>query len=161
MNKQETKLLLVPSARGIVIENNKILLVREKEGRWHIPGGWIDSNGEPMKKCVERELYEETGLKVKAIKLLFIYEQIVPDKMEVYDGLHRIEHHFLCNVEYGKLNDSWIDHDNNLIQHRKFFSIDEIKNMKDSQTSPYDLLSNLNLEKIVTMDCSYFGKFFD
>src|SRR5215469_3056239 len=46
--------------RGAVIEDGRILLVREVAdcGRWAIPGGWADVNRSPS-ECVIRELREE------------------------------------------------------------------------------------------------------
>jgi hypothetical protein len=46
--------------RGAVIEDGRILLVREvaDSGRWTMPGGWADVNQSPS-ECVMRELREE------------------------------------------------------------------------------------------------------
>ena len=46
--------------RGAVIEDGRILLVREiaDSGRWTMPGGWADVNQSPS-ECVIRELREE------------------------------------------------------------------------------------------------------
>ncbi len=49
-----------PSAYGIVIRDNKILLVKE-QGKFHLPGGGIEL-GEDPKTAVMRELKEETGV---------------------------------------------------------------------------------------------------
>ncbi len=49
-----------PSAYGIVIMDNKILLVREN-GKYHLPGGGLDF-GEDPKNAVIREVREETGI---------------------------------------------------------------------------------------------------
>ncbi len=62
--------------RGVVIKDNKILLVRElmDGGTWTIPGGWVDIN-EPPSLAVERELREEAGVIVKAKRLLALYDR--------------------------------------------------------------------------------------
>jgi len=62
--------------RGAVIENGRILLVREIEdsGRWTMPGGWADVNQSPS-ECVIRELREETGLEVTVRKLAAVYDR--------------------------------------------------------------------------------------
>jgi ADP-ribose pyrophosphatase YjhB (NUDIX family) len=62
--------------RGAVFEDEKILLVRELQdnGRWTLPGGWVDVN-EPPSLAVEREVREEAGFEVKAIKLLAVYDR--------------------------------------------------------------------------------------
>jgi len=57
-----------PSAYGIVIRKNKILLVKER-GKFHLPGGGIDL-GESPDSAVLREVREETGCTVKNPKLI-------------------------------------------------------------------------------------------
>jgi len=61
--------------RGVVFQDGKILLVRELQdkGRWTLPGGWVDIN-EPPGLAVEREVREEAGKIVKAVKLLAMYD---------------------------------------------------------------------------------------
>lgn len=61
--------------RGVVFNKEKILLVREKsDGLWTLPGGWADTDASP-KENVEREIYEESGYRTKAAKLLAVYER--------------------------------------------------------------------------------------
>ena len=62
--------------RGVVIHNNKLLLVREKldQGRWTLPGGWADV-GESPALAVEREIEEEAGYTARAVKLLALYDR--------------------------------------------------------------------------------------
>lgn len=52
---------------------NKILLTRRTDnGRWCLPGGAMDA-GESVAEACEREVREETGLIVKAKKLIGVY----------------------------------------------------------------------------------------
>jgi ADP-ribose pyrophosphatase YjhB (NUDIX family) len=62
--------------RGVVFCDEKILLVRERSdgGRWTLPGGWVDV-GEPPRLAVEREVREESGYEVRAVKLLALYDR--------------------------------------------------------------------------------------
>jgi ADP-ribose pyrophosphatase YjhB (NUDIX family) len=62
--------------RGVVFEDDRILLVRElmDGGAWTLPGGWIDIN-EPPSQAVERECREEAGMIVKANKLLAVFDR--------------------------------------------------------------------------------------
>lgn len=61
--------------RGAVFQNNKILLVKEKEdGGWTLPGGFADV-GEAPSTAVEREVWEESGYKVKAVKLIALHDR--------------------------------------------------------------------------------------
>jgi len=48
----------------------RVLLVRRADdGRWAMPGGWVDP-GETPEQAVVREVAEETGLRVSAPRLL-------------------------------------------------------------------------------------------
>lgn len=61
--------------RGVVFQDERILLVRElKDGLWTLPGGWGDV-GEPPSRAAEREVWEESGYQVRAIKLLALYDR--------------------------------------------------------------------------------------
>jgi ADP-ribose pyrophosphatase YjhB (NUDIX family) len=57
--------------RGVVFRDDRILLVREAmdAGRWTVPGGWADVNETPS-EAVQREVFEESGLRTRATKLL-------------------------------------------------------------------------------------------
>ncbi|MCA9904572.1 MAG: NUDIX hydrolase [Anaerolineae bacterium] len=63
-------------SRGVVFRGDEILLVQEKadDNRWTLPGGWVDIN-EPPSLAVEREVWEESGYRVRAAKLLALYDR--------------------------------------------------------------------------------------
>jgi ADP-ribose pyrophosphatase YjhB (NUDIX family) len=87
--------------RGVVFKDNKILLVKEIiDGGWTLPGGWADPNESPS-QSVEREVFEESGFKVKALKLLALYDRDIqghypPLPFHVYKAF------FLCEITGGK-----------------------------------------------------------
>lgn len=61
--------------RGVVFREDKILMVREyADNRWSLPGGWCDV-GLTAKENVEKEVFEEAGLKVNAVKVLAIFDK--------------------------------------------------------------------------------------
>ncbi len=62
--------------RGVVFREEAILLVRELQdnGLWTLPGGWADVYDTPG-QAVEREVYEETGYRVRAVRLLAVYDR--------------------------------------------------------------------------------------
>lgn len=59
-----------PSIYAIAIKNDKVLLVPQWDG-WDFPGGGVDL-GESLDEAFERELWEETGLKAKRGKDVFV-----------------------------------------------------------------------------------------
>ena len=61
--------------RGVVFNEDAILLVRERaDGKWTLPGGWVDVNESPSESVV-REVCEESGYQAKALKLLACYDR--------------------------------------------------------------------------------------
>lgn len=62
--------------RGVVFSEDRILLVQEKldNNRWTLPGGWADV-GESAGESVVREIWEETGYRARAVKLLAAYDR--------------------------------------------------------------------------------------
>lgn len=51
--------------RAAIIENDRILLVREQNGKWSLPGGWVDVDKSVGENAV-KEVLEEAGLRVTA-----------------------------------------------------------------------------------------------
>jgi ADP-ribose pyrophosphatase YjhB (NUDIX family) len=61
--------------RAVVFKENKILMVRENtDGNWSLPGGWADIGLTPSEVAV-KEVKEETGFDVKAVKLLAVFDK--------------------------------------------------------------------------------------
>lgn len=59
----------------IVNKDNEVLFVKEKEeAKWGVPGGWCDLFISPRENA-EKEVFEETGLKVKTKQLLAIFNR--------------------------------------------------------------------------------------
>lgn len=60
--------------RAAIFENGKILLVKENNGKWSLPGGWVDVNVS-VKENVIKEVKEESGLDVSADKIIAIQDR--------------------------------------------------------------------------------------
>jgi ADP-ribose pyrophosphatase YjhB (NUDIX family) len=65
---------------GVVIDNGRALLIRRASeplrGEWSIPGGMLEL-GETLEEGVARELLEETGLQVRVLELIEVFDRIV------------------------------------------------------------------------------------
>jgi len=85
--------------RGVVFKDNKILLVKEMDGLWSLPGGWADVNESPAENVV-REIWEESGYRTKAIKLLAFYDKYKHDHPPQFP--HTYKSFFLCEIIGGK-----------------------------------------------------------
>jgi len=76
-----------------------VLLVRERsDGRWTLPGGWVDVNDSPS-QAVEREVREESGYQARAVKLAALIDKNrhphPPGVFHIYKLL------FLCELTGG------------------------------------------------------------
>lgn len=60
--------------RAAIFNDGKILLVKEKNGYWSLPGGWVDIN-RTIKTNTEKEVKEEAGLDVEATRLIAILDR--------------------------------------------------------------------------------------
>jgi ADP-ribose pyrophosphatase YjhB (NUDIX family) len=63
--------------RGAVFDvSGRVLMVRETvdENRWTLPGGWADVNQTPAQSVV-REVFEESGYLVRAVKLAAVWDR--------------------------------------------------------------------------------------
>ena len=60
--------------RAVIFKDNKILMVKENsDGSWSLPGGWADIGLTPSEVAV-KEVKEESGFDVKAVKLLAVMD---------------------------------------------------------------------------------------
>ena len=87
------------ACRGIVVYDGKVLLSYEtKYDKYMIPGGGVEE-GENYAECCERELLEETGMKVSAKEEYLEVEELFLD-------WRHINHYFVCDFieDTGKQN---------------------------------------------------------
>jgi ADP-ribose pyrophosphatase YjhB (NUDIX family) len=64
--------LVLPGAAGAILQEGKILLVRQDSKKWHIPGG-LQHLGEPIQQTIQREIKEELGLELEPAELIAVY----------------------------------------------------------------------------------------
>jgi ADP-ribose pyrophosphatase YjhB (NUDIX family) len=85
--------------RGAVFRDGKLLLVKERnDGGWTMPGGWADVGDVPS-ESVEREVYEEAGFRVKAKKVIGVYDANRIPPLEIF---HAYKIVFLCEILNGE-----------------------------------------------------------
>ncbi len=77
------------AGRGIVVEDNKILLTHElNTGVYMSPGGGIE-DGETLEECCVRELREEAGVEVKTVRQFLRINEYCPECLYV-------SNYFIC-----------------------------------------------------------------
>lgn len=83
MRRRYPKQPIVAVAALILNDKNEVLLVRRKaepgKDMWSIPGGVVEL-GEYLYDALKREIKEETGLDIKPMKLLDIFEILERDE---------------------------------------------------------------------------------
>jgi ADP-ribose pyrophosphatase YjhB (NUDIX family) len=88
---------------GVIIEQGRALLIRRGSepllGEWSIPGGMLEL-GESLEEGVARELLEETGLTVRVIELIEVFDRIyVESTAGTKEGKKRPRFHYVI-VDY-------------------------------------------------------------
>jgi len=85
--------------RAAIFRDGRLLLVRERQdGGWTMPGGWADVGDTPS-QSVEREVWEEAGLKVKASRMIGLYDC---NRVGPLDVFHAYKVVFLCEIIDGQ-----------------------------------------------------------
>ena len=111
----------LPCVSIIGIKGDKIALIKRgiepSKGSWTPPSGFMEY-GETPEETALRELYEETSLKAKVIKLLGVYKQ----HTKIYGNLVVII--FLVNITEGKIKAG------DDAEEAKFFDFNKIPLMK-------------------------------
>lgn len=98
----------VVGVAAMIFSDESILLVKRgnepAKGRWGLPGGVVEL-GETVKEAVAREVEEETGILVRPVELLDVFNSIIRDD-EGRVRFHYVLCEFLCENEGGDLKAS-------------------------------------------------------
>jgi 8-oxo-dGTP diphosphatase len=96
---------------GVIIDGDRTLLIRRGSeplrGEWSIPGGKLEL-GETLQEGVVRELLEETGVTVRVLGLIEVFDRIYLDNgtTEGRDGqlprFHYVIADYLCEMIRGE-----------------------------------------------------------
>ena len=90
---------------AIILDRNRVLLVeRGREplkGYWSLPGGVLET-GEHLEDGIRREVREETGLEIRIVKVVEIFERIMRDEKGAAE-YHYVLIDYLCRANGGKL----------------------------------------------------------
>ena len=97
------------SAAGLVQRGDEVLLIKNPRRGWEFPGGLVEQ-GESVMQALEREIWEETGVRAKVTAFVGAYSNMT--LKEGYGELAgtmlptSINLTFLCEYESGELRTS-------------------------------------------------------
>ena len=105
--------------RAVVFNaNDEVLLVKEQfDGKWSLPGGWADVGFTP-KEIAVKEVKEETGLDVEAIRLLAVMDMSRHSHPAI--PFYVYKYFILCKITGGTFNEAFD------IQDKGFFNLQEL-----------------------------------
>jgi 8-oxo-dGTP diphosphatase len=88
---------------GVIIDRGRTLLIRRGSeplrGEWSIPGGSLEL-GETLEEGVARELLEETGVYVRVLELIEVFDRIYLDDAATGGGNRRKPRFHYVIVDY-------------------------------------------------------------
>jgi ADP-ribose pyrophosphatase YjhB (NUDIX family) len=118
--------------RGAVFRGDQVLLVRERsDGRWTLPGGWVDIDEAPS-QAVEREIREESGYEARALKLAALVDK---NRHPHPPGIHHIyKLMFLCELTGGSPAPS---EETDAVD---FFAVQALPELSTGRTLPQQIL---------------------
>ena len=91
------------SVDPVIVKENRVLLVKKRfaphKGYWALPGGFVEK-GETLKEAVAREAREETGLEVRPVNMIGVYDDPKRDPRGVVSAA------YLCDVVSGEMKTS-------------------------------------------------------
>lgn len=105
--------------RAAIFKDNKILLVKERNGTWSLPGGWVDVN-ESIKSNTIKEVKEESGFTVKPLHLIAVQDRNKHNQPMYAYGVCKI----FIRCELLKENEEFIP--NIETSERNFFALDNL-----------------------------------
>lgn len=106
--------------RSVIFKDDKILLVKEIDGRWSMPGGWVDVN-QSICDNVIKEAREEAGLNVVPTRLVAIHDRNRHNTPLYAYGIAKI--FMLCEVVDGHFSP------NIETSESAYFSLDNLPNL--------------------------------
>lgn len=83
------------SVKGIVFEDGKVWLRKNERQEWELPGGKLDPGEQPT-QTVEREMWEELGMRVRPVVPVQAFRHVIPGSADENDGVLVLS--YLCET---------------------------------------------------------------
>ncbi|WP_238726993.1 NUDIX hydrolase N-terminal domain-containing protein [Diplocloster modestus] len=112
--------------RAAIFQDGRILLVKERDGTWSMPGGWVDVN-QSIRTNTVKEVEEEAGLCVVPSRLIAVQDRNLHNTPPYAYGILKafvqceiVEGQFVENIE---------------TQESRFFGPDELPDLADEKNT--------------------------
>ncbi|MDL2224264.1 NUDIX hydrolase [Bacteroidales bacterium OttesenSCG-928-M06] len=113
--------------RAAIFQNGKILLVRERDDTWSLPGGWVDVC-ESIRSNTIKEVKEEAGLDVFPNRIIAVQDRNMHNTPLFAYGVCKI--FILCEIIGGKFNKNIETVESN------YFSLNELPPLSLDKNTP-------------------------
>ena len=112
------------SIKAVVIDDNRVLCLKNERNEWDFPGGKLNLN-EDIEKCLRREIKEELNLDIKNLNILkpfnlkynnipvfiVIFSANISCDSSISISYEHSEYNFFSKheiIDYKKSTDSWV-----------------------------------------------------
>lgn len=112
--------------RAAIFEGDKILLVRENNGKWSLPGGWVDVNVS-VKENTIKEVKEESGLDVTADRIIAVQDRAKHNRPLYAYGVCKV--FVLCTVTGGCFEQ------NSETTEYRYFAIEDLPQLSEEKNT--------------------------
>jgi ADP-ribose pyrophosphatase YjhB (NUDIX family) len=118
----------IDTRAAVFNEREQVLLVKDYDGKWALPGGWCEYNSTIMENTV-KEAREEAGIEVEPVKLVAAHSNRHHNNPNSYFYITRF--FVLCRYKSGE----FISNDET--SEARYFSVDELpQDINDHKSSP-------------------------
>ncbi len=124
--------------RAVILKNDKLLLIQERtDQKWAMPGGWCDI-GYSASENVVKEVKEESGLTVKPVRLLALWDKAKHDHPADLKYIYKVN--YLCKIVSGEVNVGHEALDGGFFALDNLPPLSEERNTKSQIQKLYDLV---------------------
>lgn len=117
INYDSISYLLPVSVKSLVIDKNRVLLIKNERNEWDLPGGKVQKNESPL-ETLNREIKEELNLSIKNSKILCLNSYTFR-KQQIFIAIYISE---IQGNNYIKTSSEIFNYD--------FFNQENLKNLK-------------------------------
>lgn len=120
----------ISTRAAIFNDQDEVLLVKDFDGKWVLPGGWCDYDQTIMSNTV-KEVLEEAGLKVEPYRLVGIFDN--KKRPYPHSYFHAENAFVLCRVISGEF------HENDETTESSYFCLNDLPELNVRKTDEREL----------------------